>query len=466
MKKRRPEESVPVRYVVWALCLLVPVVYYFLHLNYRFNNIDDAWTFAWAYQWWVHGIMEDIVFLGGTEVDLSNFAMLYRVLYGLIGSTFGWTKSSAHLTSTGLVVGASILWAVALKNLGFKTGFCLVFGLLFLLVEPIFGAANQARVDALAIFWIAAAVWMASRRSGPGVGFFTVLAFESHPAGAVHAGGFGLAILGYYIFKRFQGRERLTALIKASLGVIVGTVAGGLLYFALYHNTLGHLAHTFARARRMEGFRLQNYFYSYFFLSHYRLHIPELLLLLFIGVYGYRTGFFRRARLETVLLGIAVLASVIISRANFNYAAFAYPVILLLFLSFGAYFKKLGLMAIGLAIFFTLQYSWIYWLQGNYDFPEQTRRLRMAVDDDGLPIFGTANDWFAFYDREFRHYSVPRRGLPDIGRGFYLVRNSADPHPLGRFVRRLLRHYTLIRIDRFEINGGEITVDKAVVAEN
>ncbi len=459
------KESIPVRYLIPALCILVPVVYWLLHLNYRFDNIDDAWTFAWAYEWWVNGALVDIVFKGGTEADLSNFAMLYRLLYGWAGSTFGWTKSAAHLTSIVLMTGAAVLWILSLRKLGFSRNFCLIFGLLFLLAEPIFSTANQARVDALSIFWIAGAVWMASHHSGLGVGLFTVLAFESHPAGAVHAGGFGIAILGYSIFTSFSGRPRWAALRKASLGLLAGAIIGGLLYFACYHDTLEHLTGTFGRKRQMDDYRFQNYLLTYFFITSYRFHVPEFLLLLFILIYGYWKKFFRHARLGTILLMVAILASVIISRPNFNYATFSYPVLLLLFLSFGAYFKKLGLMAVVLTLLFTWQYSWVYCQQGNYNFAEQTRRLQALVEDDKLPVFGTANDWFAFQDRDFRHLTVPRRGLPDIDRGFYLVRNSAEQHPMGRALRRLLRHFTLIRIDEFEINGREITVDKAIPLE-
>jgi hypothetical protein len=460
------KESVTVRYLAAALCLLVPIIYWLLHLRYRIDNVDDAWSFAWAYQWQVNGVIEDIVFRGGTQLEGSGFSMLYRLLYGWVGAAFGWTKSNAHLVSTVLVVGASALWTLALKKLGYKSGFCLLFGLLFLLVEPIFGAANQARTDALSLVWIAAAVWSASRRSGLGVGFFTILAFENHPAAAVHAGGFGLAVLGYSIFSGSDGRVRRAALQKVSLGLIAGTAIGGLLYFGLHYNTLGYLTATFAQARRMEVYGVRNYFFSYFFLTRYLRHIPELVLLLLIFILAYRRNFYRRARLEALLLGVALAASVLIARPNFHYVAFAYPAFLLLFLSFGDHWEKLGLMAAGLGLFFTLQYCWVYWQQGNYDFREQTSRLSLTVADDDLPVFGTAEAWFAFYDRDFRHLSVPEGGLPATGRGFYLVRKTPDRYALSPTLERLLDYYSLSRISDLKFPGGIITVDKAIPVES
>ncbi len=456
------KKPLPAGYLLLALCLLVPAVYRQLHLRYRIDNVDDAWSFSLAYQWRVEGEMEDVVFRGGAEAGAGNFGMLYRVLYGRVGSTFGWTKSNAHLTSTVLVAGAALLWALALRKLGYGPVFCLLFGLLFLLVEPLFGAANQARIDALALFWTAAAVLMAGRGSGSGVGLFAVLAFESHPVGAIHAGGFGLAILGYTILVRRGGRNRAGDLKKALLGFVVGAAAGAGLYLAVYGAAAGRLVDVISGARRMEGYSVSNYFFSYFFRTRYLRHLPELLLGLFVAVAGLRSGFFRRARLETILVGVALLVSVIIARPNFFYVAFAYPAFLLLFLSFGAHFGKTGLMAAGLAIFFALQYSWVYWQHRDYVFSEQTGRLRAAAADDGLPVIGTANAWFAFYDREFRHISVPRRGLPDTGQGFYLVRSTVDRYQPVRALDNLIEDYTLTRLDEFEGNGGRLTVDKAL----
>ncbi len=456
------KKTLPAGILVLALCLLVPLIYSQLHLRYRLDNVDDAWSFSLAYQWRVEGVMEDVVFRGGGEAGAANFGLLYRVLYGWVGSTFGWTKSNAHLTSTALVAGAALLWGLALRKLGYGPVFCLLFGLLFLLVEPLFGAANQARIDALALFWTAAAVLMASRGSGPGVGLFTVLAFESHPVGAVHAGGFGLAILVYTILVRPGGRNRAGDLKKALLGCLAGAAAGVVIYLALYGEAAGGLVNVLSGARRMEGYSVSNYFFSYFFRTRYLRHLPELLLLLLVAVAGFRSGFFRRARLEAILAGAALLASVIIARPNFFYVAFAYPAFLLLFLSFGAHFKKTGLMAAGLAVFFALQYSWVYRQHRDYVFSEQVERLRSAVADDNLPVIGTANAWFAFYDREFRHISVPRRGLPDTGRGFYLVRSTDDRYRPVRALDRLIEDYTLTRLDEFKGNGGRLTVDKAL----
>ncbi len=455
--------------LVWisiaVLCLLVPLTYRLLHLRYRIDHVDDAWSFAWAYQWRTYGTVEDIVFRGGTEPHISNFAMLYRLLYGWVGDSFGWTKSSAHLTSTGLVAAAALLWALSLKRLGYGGAFCAVFGLLFLLVEPIFGAANQARTDALAIFWIAAAVGAATRRSGLGVGLLAVFAFESHPAGAVHAGGFGLAVLGYSIFSEMEGRPRAVALKKALRGLIAGAAIGGLLYFAVYRDTSEYLVATLSLARRTEGFRLRNYFFNYFFQTRYFRNLPELAFFVLVLVFGFRSGFFRRYRLEALLVGVAVAASLLISRPNFLYVAFAYPAFLLLFLSFGKSLNRLGLTALGLTAFFSLQYSWVFVKHVGHNFPEQTRALRAMVPDDGLPVFGTANAWFAFYDRDFRHLTVPEDGLPEIGRGFYLVRSPADRYSPGPALKEALGSFILSRVGELEADGGVIMIDRAAPAE-
>jgi hypothetical protein len=225
-----------------SVCLLsIIVVYVCLHGIYRLANIDDAWFLSFAYNHKVRGIESDTLF--GTEPGGGGFGgsmffgKSFSYLYGTVLNLMGWTKSAAHLISTLCIILSALCWSAILIHLKFSRHLASLFGLTFLLVEPFFGAANQARPDALSFLVVSSAFLLFLRRHYILAGVFASIAFEIHPVG-ISALLFMASATAAAIRKGQQHDKILSG--PMIIGLMTGFAIGFIYYLAL-HGTYWHL---------------------------------------------------------------------------------------------------------------------------------------------------------------------------------------------------------------------------------
>jgi hypothetical protein len=96
--------------------------------------------------------------------------------------------------------------------------------------------------------------------------------------------------------------------------------------------------------------------------------------------------------------------------ANFHYALYYYPALLLTALFV---FDKIKRIEWAVTFFFLIFLAYdasVFYRRRHYDFAEYVRQIQASVPADSLPVVGSPNEWFAFKDRTF---------YPAIGTFFY-----------------------------------------------
>lgn len=162
-----------------TICLLTAVtLYVFLHTIYRPDNMDDAWFLSIARNHIVNGIETDEVFGGlpgsGGFGGVVLFGKTYTHIYGSILNLAGWTKSNSHAISLVFMLISAACWFGITVSLGYGRTIASFFAALLLIVEPFFGAANQARPDAMSFFCVSAGLFLFLKRSYLPAGFLAI----------------------------------------------------------------------------------------------------------------------------------------------------------------------------------------------------------------------------------------------------------------------------------------------------
>jgi hypothetical protein len=444
--------------------LAILLAYVGLHGLYRPENTDDAWFLSVARSHVVDGIEADVAFgstpgaggLGGVEL----FGKTFSLLYGHILNVVGWTKGNAHLISIACILLSALCWYGILLTLGFGRRLAVFFGLSLLLVEPFFGAANQARTDALSFLVVSAALLLFLRGQYGLAGFLAMVALEIHPVG-VAVFFFMAAVLAA---RRVSGEAPLPAWRRAAPWFAAGLAAGGAYYYALHAPFLGLLPGALARGN-LGGSESSNILFEYFFKTKYLRHLPELVAVLGCAVFYA----WKRPRGENPFVAVFLLAAIAfvftVRRPNFMYAIYVYPAILLLILRVFERQGRLSL-AVGLLLLYLLpQYGLVYARNRRWDFDGYLAGIRALAPADKTPVLGAPNAWFAFVDRPFLRVDyqgdfaavAPERLILIEGQAF---RDGACPE-----VRRIIdRRYNAAELGRFQ-SGAETIVVKELVAK-
>ncbi|NOY28157.1 MAG: hypothetical protein GXP62_20010 [Oligoflexia bacterium] len=377
---------------------LILCAYLSLHGHYRIENIDDAWYLSIARSYLHAGQPDDPVF-GGNTGGVQLFGMTFAYLWGAVLDRVGWTKSAAHLLSTvTMLVGAGLWWRVARQVIGAGRP-ALAFLLLLLSNEAFFAAANQARPDTLTFLFVAGTVAAVSSERFFLAGLLAVLAFESHPVGIVAAVMGGALLAG----RAVEGQLR-PGLWKrrAALG-LAGLAVGGIVYVALHWRYFGAYGAVVG-----DNLAPGNFLWVYYFEMTFRRHLPELAVLLVAVGLATRARSWRHTPVVSAILAGSVLASLAFPRANFHYAVLVMPGLLLFVVAQAARLRWLG----GLLLFhlglLAPQYLYLWVNNRGFDMDRYTATLQQAVPDDGLPVLGRPNAWFAFQGRTFIVYDYQR----------------------------------------------------------
>ncbi|MBI3074577.1 MAG: hypothetical protein HYY84_20885 [Deltaproteobacteria bacterium] len=375
--------------------LCTATIYVALHGKYRPRNVDDAWSLSYIQSYLKRGSPDDLVFGRSPPYGLRYFGKSHARVVGALLDVFGWTKTTAHLISTVFLLLAVALWIVLLRRLKFEPEFALIFGVLMLLYEPFFSAAQSGRPEAFVFLLISLASLLIVVEQRFFALIAAAIAFESHPVGVVSF----IYLLAFALRDRVTIKANLTPTALAS--VTGGLAAGAAFYIALHSDALATFEVVFSSTADINPGGPSNFLFDYFFQTKFYRHIPELVLFLACAVLYIKWKLHRRAPLSAVFCGSLILFSIVFGRPNFHYTIYVYPAFLLLAIVV-ADTRRLA-RGLWLASFILLvpQYGVLYVKNRDVDFARQTAMLRAAIPRDSLTVVGGFNDWFAFLERPF-----------------------------------------------------------------
>jgi hypothetical protein len=455
-------EGAPLSRLDWALMGLYLVaalsVTILLHGIYRPENMDDAVFLSFAHNHVVRGIEGDLCFGAsagsGGYGGVTFFGKTFTYLYGYLLNIFGWTKGHAHLISTFIVFLSALTWVAILKRLGFSRRLTVFFGLALVIVEPFFGAANQARPDALVFFLASVALLSFVRGWFVGAGFLAVVSIEIHPVGIISFFWATSAAIAMPWspppFRRITGG-------RMGLQLALGLVLGVLYYLALHHRNLVALSEA-VTGGNMGG--VYSIFIEYFFKTKHLRHLPELVLFLSCALWFVGKRLYRENKFIPAFTLAALVFATIIRRPSFMYMIYIYPALLLLVLWTFERSRHLRTIAILWLLYSLPQYAFVYTQNHDWNLSKYLATVQQAVPSDMTPVVGRFNDWFAFMNRSF--YGLNYEGnFRNLGlREFYLIEDEA--YRQGKYPQMdaaIDNLYTSKEVSRFT-GRGEIVVIK------
>lgn len=386
--------------------------------NYRYEDIDDPWSLSFAYNFLVMGIEYDIVYKSEELGGVAYFGKLYAYLYGSILNIFGWTKFNAHMISTLLALGSLYIWFRSLNLIKAESKVVVTVVLLMLAFEPYISMAGKTRSDALAYFLCSFSFLLFIRKNYFLSGLIAMLAVETHPLGLSSF----FYCLSYFIWKFHEITENKKKVILNIGSFSLGVLIGGIVYFSLHYQNIINIwndINHFSGATSAGG--SSNYLISYFFQAKGMRHLPEFFLLLVACFIYLKNKVYENRDFSTILLVVCIIQSLFLLRGNSNYAVFFFPSYIIFISSMFTKIKRSTLLLI--FCFFLLAPQYAYLNKMNYrenSYTVLVEKLKEILPkDDGIPVFGSANEWFAFYDRNFHYYYLI--GRKPMYSKFYLV---------------------------------------------
>ena len=421
-------------------CVMIILVYVFLHGIYRPENPDDACFVSIAYNHFVKGIQTDEIF--GTTVGSGGyggvllFGKTYTHVQGIILNRVGWTKSNAHLISSALLLLALLLWYQIARKVGLNTRSAIYFALAMLIIEPFFGAANIARPDAMTFLIVSGGLLTFLYKRYLLSGFLVMLAIETHPMGVVVV----FYMIAAFVFLMKRSSFTKIDVVKMATMLFIGIIIGGLYYYILHRENISLLASSIVSANtapsweiREGGNWVNSMLYEYFFETKYYRHIPELVFILACISYYFLRRNFRRNVFISALLLASLVIGVIVRRPNFMYAVYIYPAFLLLVFWLFQDRKLIKVLAILILIYLIPQYTFVMIKNREYNIEEYLDNVAALVPEDAVPVLGGPNAWFAMKEREF-YFVDYRMGLENLDLNeFYLIED--DAYRNGRYVK-------------------------------
>jgi hypothetical protein len=397
-------------FVVYLLLILL--TYLLLHGIYRPDNMDDAWFLSFAHNHIVKGVETDLTFGttpgGGGFGGVMLFGKTFTHLYGGILNSLGWTKSHAHIISTICIALSAIAWCFLLLKRGLSLRLCIIFGLALLLVEPYFGAANQARPDALSFLLASGAALAFCFHRNIIAGLLSAMAIEIHPVGISAL----LYIAALFVAEQDASARTWRSAVRIILWLSAGLFIGVLYCYLLHAQHLSLLPKTILHGNT-GGNEVNNILFEYFFKTKYFRHIPELIAIVAAAAVFLFKRHYRDTRLVPALFVVCILFTLVIRRPNFMYTIYVYPAFLLLTLWMSEKYNVLRQVAVILLLYLIPQYGLVYAKNRDWSMGRYITCIQEAVPKGTAPVLGRPNDWFAFLDRPF--YTMDYRGnLEDI----------------------------------------------------
>lgn len=403
--------------------LLILAAYYFLHGCHVLYNGDDAWTMTRLYHFSKTGINMDTIFRAvTTDERVQIFNQLFNYLYTGWLNIFGWTKSSAHILGTGIMVLAAAVWYKILKALDFSHDLVMVFTLTLFLFPAYYGTANLIRVDPLTFLFSAVSFYLFIKQKYFFAAVVGCMAVETHPMGIIT----GFYILAYIAAERklFFGEAQVWR--KALGPLLIGLVVGIGYYLALHAHVLNpeRLQKTLLDNRN-NAKELPNYLITYFAQTEWYLHFWEFFLMLGTIIWFLVKKGWRQNAFIGWFLIFMILSTFVTGRPNRVYMVFIFPAFHLMLLYMADQAGKLKGITYLLVGIFIFHYGNLYRMNHTYHGEAIRKQTAALLPDKSIPVVGMADNWFAAKDHEFFLIYNSIHDLVDRPfEKFYLIENE------------------------------------------
>ncbi len=440
------------------LLALAPILltYLLLHTKYYIYYVDDAWFVSENYYFFQTGRIEDFLFRAVDAPDrVLLFGKTYFYVYGAFLDLFGWTKGNAIiLSSVFMWLSAGVWWSIS-RLLGYSRTLSNTIGLSVLILPAFFNAASLTRPDAFVFFLASATFWLFLKRQYFLSGLFLLVSVESHLMGVTGA----FFIFAYVLATWRKFFDEGWKLLLHVLLLVLGAIAGACYFYWLHPDfTFDRLFTILSIKKEMNEFKygfIVKYFTQYYWFRHVW-EIPVLFFALYLFV---KNRLWKQNAFIPVFFVVMILASLVTSRPNANYMVFIY----LGFVFIAAYaFEQtqwLGKMTKVISIVLLVLYGGHFIANHSYDFKRINAETRASLPQDGLPIIGMPDNWFAAMDRPFYPIYHSVRYIPDLGiKEFYLIRNdyiSHKSHNYQSFLDWCNENYDVVPIKKFNAYKDE-----------
>lgn len=371
------------RFLKILFYIIIFCSYIILFGHYRLEAIDDAWSlsFAWNY---FHGTATDPSFRSDATQIL--FGKTHAFIYSTILDVIGWTRAHAHLVSITLAGLAVFFWCKVLHHLDWSYKDTALFAFLALLLEPILGAANLTRPEALCFLLLSAAIFFFMKKHYFLAILLACLATETHPMGVIV-----FVYFFAYALSSFSESDWKHAFLIGSPALVLG-----ILYFFWINNaSLEKVIETIQWGRQFAPSPFGT-FSEYFIHRAYHRHVPELIVLLACATLFIKHRLYASHRFLSYALMLTLVASVLIKRSDYIYVIYYFPLFIMMMLSVARFYRKETALAMFFVLLLVPQYLFLWWKQGGFDMDQYIAKIRRAVPENSIPIIGSSNNWFAF----------------------------------------------------------------------
>jgi hypothetical protein len=391
--------------------------------------------------------------------------LLFVNLYGGILNAIGWTKYNAYMLSTLFLLGSAVIWALTLKKLGFDKKIILSFVLAMLVLEPFYGAAHIGRIDSMAFFLSSFSFCLFVYKKFFFAAFVLILGMESHLLAATGAFYF----LSFLIINPAHIFLNKRTAAKAIFSMIAGCAVGVAIYLTLSYDNLDKFFPHIFWGISGESIFEKNYLINYFFLTKFKRHIPELLIILFSLVVFIKQKLYKKYMFVLSFFFIVILSTLVFRRGEHFYAHVAFPPFILLISTVFCANNKDWLLNF---IWFCLllpQYSMVLYIERN--FPGENERLaeiREQVPKTDIPIYGSADMWYAFIGKQDFYHYVRIVGTDDSPFIVSAADDSPGAPPPAELISKVSEKYNCEFIKTYQSSGKEYNTwrcDKKVLLE-
>ncbi|GEM_PF-3517513 len=438
----------------FALVAVVTVVGYAVqHGRYYIHFMDDAWVMSWAYNLVNNGTDADTVFRDGTYTIVFGKALQF--IYGSFLEVAGWSRVNALRMSTAFVWLSAGLWYGVARELRWTRERALILAFSMVMLDKIVEAGCLCRAEAMVLAWIGAALFAFARGRYLLAGILATAGAETHPMAITAC----FYILAWTLAhpQRYLADKRRTA--KDVGWFVLGCSIGVGWYAALHWEELasGELVRvlkgsaSFAAGKRKEWTYLDR---------HFKWHSKyELLIFVFAAFAWLQQRLWRDNAFPMLAVVCVVISAFLNKRPNGFYAALAFPAFAVMAV------HAFGRAKIARAAFVLLLLSFVYQAHGRYTkYPEyvpgaSVPTLQKLVPDDGLPVVGMNDFWFAFPDRPFMpgdyDSNIAARLDSKEWRKVYLIDSSfrSNRYVFSRIKSHLRRNFDAEEIGSFDEHG-------------
>lgn len=431
------------------MLFFVLIMLLLLLTRYRSENIDEAWSASFYYNYINKGIETDSVFLTlDGQSGVQYFGKTVATIYGSLLNVIGWTRFNISIISLVFVISSGILWFKSIKQIYKDTKFAYASLVLFIFLEPFVANINSARGEAFILFLTAASFYLFINKWYGLSMFAGLVALETHPIGFVFI-FFNIAYL--FVYKVNLSRREI---FRGLIGIITGL----LFYLALHFNSLNSIG-TFLNSNTQTNW--QNLLVQYFFQSNYHRHLFDFAILISCAFTYLYFRLYKRNFLLSLFLVFSILFLLFFPRPNINYVSvFSIGVVFLIAytitrLNVWPYVLVLIIGILSIQYLFLIKTNW------NNNFDYSISELQYIVPDDGLPVIGSSNEWFSFKDREYYASTMIDR-FPEDLRQFYLVEEN-DFRSLDSATSNFKGYIVSCDLDRINssiINNEEFNIYK------